>query len=175
MTFTPERSLSGAAAEDFTPEFDALVERLNQRLFERIEAERDGRRRTAVFAFPQQIAGLRNLIGAFVSEVFAATRFDGRLLLRGVYFTSGTQEGTPVDRLMAAIGRGFAVAPEAVVSGAAGRGKAYFIEKLLREVMFAEAGLAGLNRAVRSRWRHCKSVRMRPCCSLPRSGSSPWR
>jgi type VI secretion system protein ImpL len=146
MTFSPERSTSGTAAEDFQPEFDALIERLNQRLFGRIEEERDTRRRTAAFAFPQQTAGLRNFIAAFVTEVFASTRFDGRLLLRGVYFTSGTQEGTPIDRLMSAIGRGFAVAPDAVAAGAAGRGKAYFIEKLLRDVMFAEAGLAGVNR-----------------------------
>jgi type VI secretion system protein ImpL len=146
MTFAPERSLAGAAAEDFPREFDALIERLNQRLFGRIEEERDQRRRTAVFAFPQQTAGLRNLIGAFVAEVFSSTRFDGRLLLRGVYFTSGTQEGTPIDRLMAAIGRGFALAPDVIPAGVAGRGKAYFIEKLLREVLFAEAGLAGVNR-----------------------------
>ncbi|HMD75302.1 MAG TPA: type VI secretion system membrane subunit TssM [Steroidobacteraceae bacterium] len=146
MTFAPERSLAGTAAEDFTREFDALIERLNQRLFGRIEEERDARRRTAAFAFPQQTAGLRNLIGAFVSEVFSATRFDGRLLLRGVYFTSGTQEGTPIDRLMSAIGRGFALAPDAVSGSTAGRGKAYFIERLLREVLFAEAGLAGVNR-----------------------------
>ena len=145
-TFAAERSTTGTAAEDFPGEFDALIERLNQRLFGRIEDERDTRRRTATFAFPQQMAGLRNLIAGFLTEVFAATRFDGRLLLRGVYFTSGTQEGTPIDRLMAAIGRGFSVAPEAVAAGAAGRGKAYFIEKLLREVLFAEAGLAGLNR-----------------------------
>jgi type VI secretion system protein ImpL len=146
MTFAPERSFSGTAAEDFPREFDALIERLNQRLFGRIEEERDTRRRTGVFAFPQQVAGLRNFIGAFVTEVFSATRFDGRLLLRGVYFTSGTQEGTPIDRLMAAIGRGFALDADAVTAGAAGRGKAYFIEKLLRDVMFAEAGLAGVNR-----------------------------
>jgi len=147
MTFAPERSTAGTAAEDFAAEFDALVERLNQRLFGRMEEERDSRRRTAIFAFPQQVAGLRNFLALFVTEVFAATRFDGRLLLRGVYFTSGTQEGTPIDRLMAAIGRGFAVAPDAVSAAVAGRGKAYFIERLLRDVMFAEAGLAGLNRA----------------------------
>src|SRR6202020_3081119 len=96
--------------------------------------------------FPQQTAGMRNLLGAFVTEVFSATRFDGRLLLRGVYFTSGTQEGTPIDRLMAAIARGFALATDSVSPGAAGRGKAYFIEHFLRDVMFAEAGLAGVNR-----------------------------
>lgn len=146
MTFSPERSSAGTAAEDFQAEFNALVERLNQRLFGRMEEERDTRRRTAVFAFPQQVAGLRNFIAAFVTEVFAATRFDGRLLLRGVYFTSGTQEGTPIDRLMSAIGRGFAMAPDSVSAGAAGRGKAYFIEHFLRDVMFAEAGLAGVNR-----------------------------
>ena len=144
MTFSPERSAAGTAAEDFQGEFDALIERLNQRLFGRIEEEREPKRRTAAFAFPQQVAGLRTFIAAFVTEVFAATRFDGRLLLRGVYFTSGTQEGTPIDRLMAAIGRGFSVAPEAVAAG--GRGKAYFIERFLRQVMFAEAGLAGVNR-----------------------------
>ena len=146
MTFAAERSMAGAAAEDFAPEFDGLIERLNQRLFGRIEEERDVRRRTAAFAFPQQTAGLRNLIASFLTEVFAATRFDGRLMLRGVYFTSGTQEGTPIDRLMAAIGRGFAVSSDAVPAGAAGRGKAYFIEKMLRDVMFPEAGLAGVNR-----------------------------
>jgi type VI secretion system protein ImpL len=146
MTFPAEHSAAGTAAADFAAEFDALSERLNQRLFGRLEEERDLRRRTAVFAFPQQLAGLRALINTFVTEVFDATRFDGRLLLRGVYFTSGTQEGTPVDRLMAAISRGFALAPEAVTPAAAGRGKAYFIEKLLREVLFAEAGLAGVNR-----------------------------
>ena len=47
---------------------------------------------------------------------------------------------------MSAIGRGFAVAPDAVAAGTAGRGKAYFIEKLLRDVMFSEAGIAGVNR-----------------------------
>jgi len=143
MTFSPERSAAGTAAEDFQGEFEALIERLNQRLFGRMEEEREPRRRTAAFAFPQQVAGLRTFIAAFVTDVFAANRFDGRLLLRGVYFTSGTQEGTPIDRLMSAIGRGFSVAPEPV---AAGRGKAYFIGRFLREVMFAEAGLAGVNR-----------------------------
>ena len=42
---------------------------------------------------PQQTAGLRNLSRpGFVARCSSSTRFDGRLLLRGVYFTSGTQE-----------------------------------------------------------------------------------
>jgi type VI secretion system protein ImpL len=146
VTFPYEHTLKGAAAKAFPGEFDALIGRLNERVFQRVEEERDVRRRAKVFAFPQQMAALREPITEFVTELFESTRFDSQTLLRGVYFTSGTQEGTPIDRLLGAIGRRFAVAPEAVAPG--GRGKAYFIERLLKEVMLAESGLAGVNRRV---------------------------
>lgn len=148
VTWPYERTLSGEAAQGAPAEFDALMARLNARLFGRLEEERDVRRRTKVFAFPQQMAALRDLLTQFVTEVFAPTRFDPqRILLRGIYFTSGTQEGTPIDRLLGAIGRRFAIAPEAVVSSGA-RGKAYFIERLLKDVLLAESGLASVNRRV---------------------------
>jgi type VI secretion system protein ImpL len=145
-TFPYERSAAGEGPAIFPAEFDQLVSRINARLFTRLDAEKDVRRRTALYVFPQQLAALRDLIGSFTSAVFAATRFDGRQLLRGVYLTSGTQEGTPIDRLMGALGRTFALAPQAVVPGTSGRGKAYFIERLLKQVVLSESGLAGLNR-----------------------------
>ena len=145
VTFPYDVTTSGKAADAFPNEFDALMSRLNERVFARLDEERDPRRRTRIFGFPQQMAALRDLLSGFVTDVFASTRFDQQILLRGVYFTSGTQEGTPIDRLLGAIGRRFAVAPEAVIAPP-GRGKAYFIERLLKDVMFAESGLAGVNR-----------------------------
>ena len=62
-----------------------------------------------------------------------------------MYFTSGTQEGTPIDRLLGAIGRRFGVGATRSCAPA-GRGKAYFIERLLKDVMLGESGLAGVNR-----------------------------
>jgi type VI secretion system protein ImpL len=150
VTFPYEVTTAGGAAAAFPNEFDALMSRLNERVFTRLDEERDPRRRTKIFGFPQQMAALRDLLGGFVTDVFASTRFDQQILLRGVYFTSGTQEGTPIDRLLGAIGRRFAVAPEAVVNPG-GRGKAYFIERLLKDVLFAESGLAGLNRRLEIR------------------------
>jgi type VI secretion system protein ImpL len=144
VTFPYEQTTSGKAADGFAAEFDALMIRLNERVFSRLEDDRDVRRRARIFAFPQQMAALRDLLNGFITDVFASTRFDQQILLRGVYFTSGTQEGTPIDRLLGAIGRRFAVAAEAVSSG--GRGKAYFIEHLLKGVMLEESGLAGVNR-----------------------------
>jgi type VI secretion system protein ImpL len=147
VTFPYDETVSGSASQTFPTEFDALVARLNERLLARLEEERDVRRRAKSFGFPQQLAALREPLAQFVSDVFASTRFDRQLLLRGVYFTSGTQEGTPIDRILGALSRQFAMAPEAVVTSG-GRGKAYFIERLLTDVIFTESGLAGVNRRV---------------------------
>ena len=145
MTFPYELTAKGEAPRSYPAEFDALIGRLNARLFTRLEEDRDPGRGTKMFGFPQQMAALRDLLGQFVTDVFASTRFDQQVLLRGIYFTSGTQEGTPIDRLLGAIGRRFAVTPDAVVSSG-GRGKAYFIEQFLKDVLLAESGLAGVNR-----------------------------
>ena len=142
-TFPYERTLDGSGVRLLPVELDALMERLNARVVDRLQAEPDVVRRTRIFAFPQQMAALREPLSEFVADVFASTRFDRQVRLRGVYFTSGTQEGTPIDRLLGALIRRSAVAPEAI---APGRGKAYFIQSLLREVIFAESGLAGMNR-----------------------------
>lgn len=145
VTFPYEQSLGGQAARAFPAEFEALITRLNERLFARLEEETDARRRTRIFAFPQQMAALRDALAQWAADVFAASAQDQQILLRGVYFTSGTQEGTPIDRLLGAIGRGFRMAPEAVAAPL-GRGKAYFVERLLKQVLIGESGLAGVNR-----------------------------
>src|SRR5262249_1097788 len=92
-----------------------------------------------------QLAGIRTPLVAFIRDIFGGTSLDERLWLRGVYLTSGTQEGTPIDRMLGALAKTFRLGVQPV-SSAAGQGKAYFIERLLREVVFREAGLAGSDR-----------------------------
>lgn len=147
VTFPYEQSQQGAAAALFGAEFDQLVARLNERLWGRLEDERQARRRARIFSFPQQLGALKDVLNQFVTDVFAGTRMDTRVLLRGVYFTSGTQEGTPIDRLLGALGRAFAFEPQqGAVAGFNRGGKAYFVEGLLRQVILPESGLAGINR-----------------------------
>ncbi len=143
-TFPYDKTLSGTAAGTYPGEFDALIERLNARLYPRVEEDHDVRRRARIFGFAQQMAVLRDALLDFVSEVFESTRFDRQVLLRGVYFTSGTQEGTPIDRLLGALGQQYDMSPDMVAP--ASRGKAYFIERLLKQVILPESGLAGVNR-----------------------------
>ncbi len=145
MTFPIEATESGKAVDSFEGEFDALLERLQSRVLTRLDQDRDTRRRATMLAFPQQVALLKPLMGDLLKRVFGASGYDSTVLLRGVYLTSGTQEGTPIDRMLGAIARSFGFT-SAVSAAAPGQGKSYFIQRLLKNVIFSESGLAGINR-----------------------------
>ena len=119
----------------------ALVARLDRRVPERLGAEPDVGRRALIFGFPAQVAGLAEEIVRFAERCFRPTAYEPGAWLRGVYLTSGTQTGTPIDRLMAAVARniGVAAAPPAAVGG----DRSFFLRRLLEQVIFGEASLAG--------------------------------
>ena len=137
VTFqTPDRK---AITHEAVPqEFDRLVSRLSDEIIDRLSEEPDGVARIAIFGLPGQMALLKDNVGGFLRRVFEPTRYKTNAILRGFYFTSGTQEGTPIDQVLGAINEpgmgGFA-------SGfMSGRGKSFFIHDLLRGVIFPEQG-----------------------------------
>lgn len=143
-----EPSAAASAAPQGLARFDAEFERLQQRLtdglIDRLQAERDPQRRAAIFAFPSQFAGVGPVLREFVDSVFSGSRFDADPMLRGVYFVSGTQEGTPIDRILGFVARSYRL-EHAVLAPNQSSGKSYFLAKLLSDVVFAESGLAGTN------------------------------
>ena len=145
------RDEAGSVA-GFLPEFDALLTRLNDRMLERVNQETDLARRRMIWAFPQQIASLRDVAGEFLTEIFRPSRLETRPLLRGVYLTSGTQDGTPIDRLLGAMAAQFSL-PRQAVSAFSGAGRSYFLGRLVREVVFGEAGLVSRDPKVERRRR----------------------
>ncbi|MCU0935751.1 MAG: type VI secretion system membrane subunit TssM [Gammaproteobacteria bacterium] len=138
---SPDQALAAYQAE-----FQALERRLDARVLERLQAERDPVRRDRVYGFPQQFASLRQATERFATEVLRPSRFETPAMLRGVYFTSGTQEGAPVDRLMGALAQTFGLAREAVARFS-GAGRSYFLTRFFRDLVFHEAPLAGTDRA----------------------------
>jgi type VI secretion system protein ImpL len=149
-TFALELSRSGEAPSKLAEEFDLLVDRLNSRRMLRLENERDVRRRALIFTFPQQFAALRRALTEFTTDAFAREGAESRVQLRGVYFTSGTQEGTPVDRMLGALARAFGLNVRGAVTQPR-QGRAYFIQRLLKEILFKETGLAGVNKRMELR------------------------
>ena len=147
-TFSLEESSSSNDAVDrFGGEFDAILERLSSRVLWRLSGERDIRRRSAIYGFPRQLASLKEPISTFLRDVFRGSRFEQAPMLRGVYFTSGTQEGTPIDRLMNTVARTFGL-DEQVLPAHGGQGRSYFITSLFKKVIFAESEIAGTNRRI---------------------------
>ncbi|MGH7074895.1 MAG: type VI secretion system membrane subunit TssM [Stellaceae bacterium] len=125
-------------------EFDALVQRLGDRVLERLQRETDVLKRAQIFGFPTQVASIKEPLLQFLNEIFVPNRYEGRLLLRGVYFTSGTQEGTPFDRLMGAMAASFGVERQRLPSFS-GSGRSYFLGRLFRDVIFGEANVVSAN------------------------------
>ena len=125
----------------FADEFRALVDRLNARLFRRLHAERNPDRRALIAMFPGQIASLEQRLAESLRAAFGGSPADPAPLLRGAYLTSGTQEGTPIDRLTRTLARTFGVDQAQAPSLRSERGRSYFLERLLRNVIFGEAML----------------------------------
>jgi len=151
FTFPIKAAPGEEALTHFGSEFASLEKRLRERLIERMEGESDTLRRAVVFSFPQQFGGLKGLLGGYLETVFGgAGALDERPMLRGVYFTSGTQEGTPIDRVLGALARTFGV-ERRLTPPAAAKGKSFFLNRLLRKVVFAEQGLVGHNAQVERR------------------------
>ncbi|MBL6456921.1 type VI secretion system membrane subunit TssM [Belnapia sp. T6] len=152
MTFPVEAGPEGVAGK-FAGEFGALLGRLQDRLLERLQAERGPSQRAAIMAFPGQVASLAEPVGAFAAAAFGGTRLDPAPMLRGVYLASGTQEGTPIDRLTGALSRAFGLDPRRPVGVLGQKGRSFFLGRLLREVVFNEARLAARDRGAERRRR----------------------
>jgi len=153
FTFALEGPAGQTLQSALAPEFDALLQRLSIGTIDRLQGETDPQRRVRIYGFANQFANLRAPLIELVQEVFAPSPFEADPMLRGVYFVSGTQEGSPIDRVLGAVGRRYQL-EQAMLPPQRASGRSYFLERLLTEVVFAEQGLAATNR----RWERQRSA-----------------
>lgn len=125
-------------------EFSSLVSRLSDEIIDRMNEEPDGVSRIAIFGLPGQISLMQANVSEFLRQVFEPTRYKTNAILRGFYFTSGTQEGTPIDQVLGAMAanQGGVEFQPAFLSG---KGKSYFLHDLLKKVIFEERDWVGFD------------------------------
>jgi type VI secretion system protein ImpL len=138
-------------------EFDALVERLNADLTDRLQEEPTPGSRVLLYGFPTQVAGLKRQVFDFLNQIFEPTRYHANATLRGFYFTSGTQHGTPIDRLIGALAKSFG-AEQVGAQAYSGRGKSFFLADLILKVIIGEAAWVSTDRAAVRRTRILKAA-----------------
>jgi type VI secretion system protein ImpL len=150
VTFPLAKADAGPVGQ-FPEELQLLVDSLNDRLFDRLQAEQSPERRVLIAGFPTQIATLAQPLQGFLTEAFGGSRLDPAPLLRGVYFTSGTQEGTPIDRLTGVMARAFGLDQRRATALRPQQGRSYFLGRLVSQVILGEAMLVSEPPAARAR------------------------
>lgn len=173
MTFPYVDEPTQSGVELFESEFGLLEEQLNRQLVEKLENESSVERRRSLYLFPQQFSALKSNLQSFLNQVYQPTRFDKTAMLRGVYFTSATQEGNPIDRIMSSLASNFGVAPGSVRRSTS-QGKSYFIDRLMSKVIFSESGLAGTNQHLRQKLLWLQSAVIVGAVVLALIGSMVW-
>jgi type VI secretion system protein ImpL len=128
--------------------FDELVAAQSARQAKRLFEEVDHNRRSLILGFPSQLAAMRSRLARYVDGAFISGDQEN-CKLRGFYLTSGVQEGAPLDRILS----GVADVYDANVGARQQSGRTYFLNRVLSDVVFAEAGLAELDPAARARER----------------------
>ncbi|HYF86055.1 type VI secretion system membrane subunit TssM [Azospirillum sp.] len=113
--------------------YAGLVRRLDERLLDRLHQEPDLRRRGDAFALPLRVAELEPALADIVDTVFGSEHGEETPRLRGLYLTSATQTGGALALLE----------PDPAAGAST-----YFLDRLLPDVVFPEANLARIDRAV---------------------------
>lgn len=137
---------------DVPDEFDKIIARLNDLVTDRLQEEPAPPTRVSLYGFPAQMAKLRKPVFNFLNKIFEPTRYHANATLRGFYFTSGTQEGTPIDQLIGALSKTFG-AQGVEGAGYSGKGRSYFLTDLIGKVIIGEASWVSTDRAALRRQR----------------------
>jgi len=95
--------------------------------------------RRKVFLFPFQFKSLRKKLSYLIGEVFQPNPYQDNPIFRGFYFTSGTQEGVPLDLAIREIAKQFdlpAIPGDEIEEKV--ETKNYFIKDLLNDIVIPD-------------------------------------
>ena len=145
LGFTVPLSRSGSSPEQlFEDYFDELADNLRGASLARMGEERGARARQRVYVFPEQFQAMRDNLTRFMTRLFENNVYRETVPLRGVYFSSGTQEGRPFNLLFEP-----SKSNEAPIVDQ----KGYFLRDLFMQVVFADSAIASASQAELKRQR----------------------
>lgn len=126
----------------FEAEFDRLVGHVHARSLKRLVTERSREARERIYQFPLEFSGIRRNLSELVSTVFTVNAFQGTPIFRGFYFTSGTQEGRPLDRVLQRMGQVMGIRTQEAVAQQNVESKSYFLHDVFMNVVFPDGDIA---------------------------------
>lgn len=143
-TVALSRSAATPARQIFDQECDHLAGSLDAARARRLSEMASPEGRPEALFFPLQLRAVQPRLARFVDVLFQSNPYQDAPIFRGFYFTSGTQEGRPIDSVINAMLRGFGIAATTPgMSVEPTQAKSYFIEDVFSKVVFPDRALAG--------------------------------
>jgi type VI secretion system protein ImpL len=140
--FTLPLGEEGDKGEIFRERFDELLEVVEERSLRRLADERHLAGRERIYEFPQQLEAVRGSLAALVDALLTENVYQDTPILRGVYFTSGTQEGRAIDRVMQKMAEAFGIKPSTAEAEPVVEAKSYFLRDVFTSVIIPDQGIA---------------------------------
>ncbi|HEX9006901.1 MAG TPA: type VI secretion system membrane subunit TssM, partial [Bacteroidota bacterium] len=152
-TFGPDQRDDREPAALFEREYQTLYDGLISARFARLAPGIKREDRSVIYAFPMEFLAAKENLSFFVKRVFQPNPYQESPAFRGFYFTSGTQEGVPIDRVIQTMAQAFGLSPQAKQElNPEIQAKSYFIKDLFTEVIIPDAHLVRpTSHAARSR------------------------
>lgn len=155
--FTLPASGKAEASTDLVLErFDEMTGVLEQRSVRRLSQERRQEARERIYQFPQRFDSLRKNLAEFIQPLLLENVFQDTPVMRGVYFTSGTQELKPVEKLTGTDAEVLAGPRPSTDSSVEGR--SYFLWDIFTKVMFPDQEMAMRSSLEEQRFRRRQKV-----------------
>jgi type VI secretion system protein ImpL len=126
----------------FDAEFDVLCGQVHARSLKRLAMERSREAREKIFQFPLEFSGMKRNLSELIAATFQVNSFQGTPIFRGFYFTSGTQEGRPLDRVLGRMGQAMGIRPPEQAQQQVVESKSYFLHDVFMNVVFPDGDIA---------------------------------
>jgi len=136
-TLTAEQQMDSRPRAVFEAEFQTLFESLVDMRLARLSPGIKRESRSRIFAYPMEFLSVKENLSYFVGSLFQLNPYQESPMFRGFYFTSGTQEGVPIDKVLASIKEAFGLDEESTPDIEM-QTKSYFIKDLFTSIVIPD-------------------------------------
>lgn len=140
-TLTHEQGTGFDAARVVGQHYDALIRGLTQTGLEKLALNRGKADKPALFSFPIELNALKEPVCRFVQFLFENDPYHTHPLLRGFYFTSALQEGSPRIAAGHRVSSQFELTRPGFEAAQVPTSQSFFLRDLFREVIFPDQHL----------------------------------
>ena len=146
-TLDKAQSDSSEIRRVFESEFQILVDGLVKRRSEYLSRAQKREGRHNVYAFPLEFAEAKDNLSRFVTRVFQPNPYQVTPIFRGFYFTSGTQEGNPLEGVINKIADKFGLSSHQSHGPSTGRGEKELFHQRCLYARYYSRSIPGISNA----------------------------